>query len=157
MDADQLLQNLAVALELPELRFDANGCARIAVDGAPALNFERAANGSIHLYSVLGSLPLERQEAYYRQMLEGNLFGTATGGAALAVDGTQGEVVLCRTVHVDHVAAADFSTMVEEFVTAAEDWLSKLSQAPIVSGASLMPDAAAALASAEMAAHFLRG
>lgn len=151
MDAEQLLQTLAVTLGLPDLRFDHNGCARLAIDGAPALNFERDASGGIHLYSVLCSLPSERREAVYEQLLKGNLFGTATAGATLAVDELHREIVLCRTVSCENATGPGFSTLVEAFVGAAEDWQGRLSRAPEGDETPVMPVAAQG-----MMQHFLR-
>jgi hypothetical protein len=150
MDLDQLLQSLALNLGLPpDLRFDANGCARIAIDGAPALNFERDTAGSaMHLYSVLGPLPSEGREALYTQLLQGNLFGASTAGASLAIDELHGEVVLRCTVANESISAPAFASLVEAFVGAAEDWHDRLTRAP-----DATPDAAAP----RMMEHFLRG
>jgi hypothetical protein len=127
MDADQLLQSLAVNVGMPELRFDNNGCARIAVDGAPAVNFEREEDGdALHVYSVIGPLPVENREAVYRQLLDANLYGNATGGASLAVDTLRAEVVLCRTFGAGVASAAAFVADVESLVAAAEDWQERL-------------------------------
>ena len=127
MDADQLLHALALSVGMPDLRFDDNGCACIAVDGGPAVNFEREAKGSaIHVYSVIGPLPPENREAVSRQLLDGNLFGTATAGASLAVDTLRDEVLLCRTFGSDVASGAAFVADVEGFVAAAEDWQERL-------------------------------
>jgi hypothetical protein len=152
MDADQLLQSLGLALGLPNLRFDGNGCARIAIDGAPALNFERDESGAIHLYSVLAPLPPEGREALYGQLLQGNLFGTATAGASLAIDTLLGEILLCRTVFSELVTAQAFSAQVEAFVAAAEDWQRRVAGMPVAGGAE-----AGAPAAPRMMEHFLRG
>jgi hypothetical protein len=152
MDLDQLLQSLAVTLGLPTLRFDANGCARIAIEGAPALNFERDTSGTaLHLYSVLGPLPSEGRETLYTQLLQGNLFGTATAGASLAIDDLHGEVVLCRTVKTDAINGPAFAALVETFVAAAEDWQGRLNSAPAAAQMASEPLAP------RMMSQFLRG
>jgi len=152
MDADQLLQSLGVALGLPDLRFNASGCARLAIDRAPALNFERSETGAIQLYSVLGPLRPDGREALYAQLLAGNLFGTATAGNTLAVDELQGEVLLCRTVSTESIGAPAFATLVEAFVGAAEDWQGRLSNAP-----AEMSSTAPAFTAPRMMDNFLRG
>lgn len=151
MDTDQLLQSLGLALGLANLRFDANGCARLAVDGAPALNFERDTAGGIHLYSVLGPVPPEGREAVFSQLLQGNLFGTATSGGTLAVDELHGEIVLCRNVNAEMISASAFESLVEAFVAAAEDWQSRLGKAPAAAAEVGMPMAP------RLMDHFLRG
>ncbi|MBC7599823.1 MAG: type III secretion system chaperone [Polaromonas sp.] len=151
MDTDQLLQSLGLSLGLSNLRFDTNGCARLAIDGAPALNMERDAVGGLHLYSVLGPLPPEGREELYAQLLQGNLFGTSTGGATLAIDELHAEIVLCSNVKAEQASAPEFAAHVEAFVAAAEDWQSRL-------GKPSADDHSAAMAVApRMMDHFLRG
>jgi hypothetical protein len=151
MDTDQLLQSLGLSLGLTNLRFDANGCARLAIDGAPALNMERDAVGGLHLYSVLCPLPPEGREAIYAQLLQGNLFGTSTGGGALAIDELHGEIVLCSNIKAELASAPAFASHVEAFVAAAEDWQSRLGKAPVEDSAAIRPPAT------QMMSHFLRG
>ncbi|HTH80059.1 MAG TPA: type III secretion system chaperone [Ramlibacter sp.] len=151
MDSDQLLQSLGLDLGLPNLRFDDNGCARLAIEGAPALNFERDANGSIHLYSVLCPQPPEGREALYAQLLQGNLFGTSTAGASLAIDEVHREVVLCRTISADLATAPAFIAEVEAFVAAAEDWQARLA------GPGIANSTLARAPASPMMDHFLRG
>jgi hypothetical protein len=151
MDTDQLLQFLGLDLGLPTLRFDGNGCARLTIEGAPALNFERDEKGTIHLYSVLCPQPTDGREALYAQLLQGNLFGTSTGGALLAVDEMRREVVLCRKVDPEQVSVPAFISQVEAFVAAAEDWQGRLTS----SRAGAAPPSEAAAPS--MMNHFMRG
>ncbi|WP_048439631.1 type III secretion system chaperone [Caenimonas sp. SL110] len=151
MDADQLIQSLGLTLGLPNLRFDAHGCARLAIEGAPALNLERDASGGLHLYSVLCPIPPDGREAVYSQLLQGNLFGTATAGASLAVDELHGEIVLCDNVKAEQASAQTFATQVEAFVAAAEDWQGRLSTAPSQARSP------ASQAAPRMMDHFIRG
>lgn len=141
MTADQLLHELGLTLGLPGLRFDANHCARLMFDGKTALNFEHDPGAAcIHVYATLAPLPATGREALYAQLLQGNLFGAQTGGAALAVDAAHHEVVLCRSVALEGASGAAFAAVVERFVAAAEEWTQRLA------GASAAPPAAAASA-----------
>ena len=139
--ADQLLLDLGQTAGLPQpLRFDAQGCARLVFDTRLAIDFERDDDaGVLQVYSVLGPLPAEGREALYQRLLEANLFGSATAGATLAVDGQTREVVLCRTVDVQETGGPAFVRLVERFVAAAEDWKKLL-----LSGASAGPSASPA-------------
>jgi hypothetical protein len=149
MQADKLLQSLGMHLGVPDLHFNADGCARLGIDGAPALDFELDETGAIQMYSVLGPLPTEGRTSLYAQMLQGNLFGSSTAGAALAIDDLHGEVVLCRTVTTKHVSVSEFTAKVESFVAAAEDWQGRLVSVPA-------QEPAGRLVSAPMMDHFLR-
>lgn len=121
---DQLLLDLGQTAGLTQpLRFDAQGCARLVFDTSLAIDFERDDDARVlQVYSVLGPLPAEGREALYRRLLEANLFGAATSGSTLAVDGNTQEVVLCRTVDVDEMGGPAFVQLVERFVATADDW-----------------------------------
>jgi hypothetical protein len=127
MDADQLLASLGLATGLDRLAFDANGCARLVFDGRFTVNFEHdAAARAIQVYSVLAPVPREGREALFATLLQANLFGAATQGATLAVDGSTHEVVLCRMVPVEQATAASFAALVEAFVDSVEAWQERL-------------------------------
>jgi len=156
MAPEQLLSQLGAAMNLPQLAFDGNGCARLLVDGQVAVNFELdPANEAIQVYSTLGPLPTQGGEAVYLSLLEGNLFGAQTLGATLAVDSLYHEVVLCRTVPTADMDPAGFATLVERFVAAAEDWTQKLQAAPAGAGAPARAEAPGA-AESRLQSHFLR-
>ncbi|CAN7238662.1 type III secretion system chaperone [Acidovorax sp. Leaf78] len=145
--ADQLLLDLGQTAGLSQtLRFDAQGCARLVFDTSLAIDFERDDDARVlQVYSVLGPLPAQGREALYRRLLEANLFGAATAGATLAVDGHTQEVVLCRTVDVEETGGPAFVRLVEGFVAVAEDWKKLLlsgggAESPVPSaGSGLMP------------------
>lgn len=128
MDADQLLASLGLATGLPDLKFDNNGCARLLFDQRMAVDLERDADAScIHIYTVLCAAPPPGTgEALYRRLLEGNLFGSQTQGAALAVDATSHEIILCRSVDVESSSSDDFARLIEKFLAAVEHWQQEL-------------------------------
>ena len=136
--SDQLLLDLGQSAGLAQpLRFDEHGCARLLVDGHLAIDFERDDDaGLLQVYSVLGPLPAQGREALLMQLLQANLFGADTGGAALAVDGDTDEVVLCRGVAAEDLAAPAFVQWIERLVAVAEHWKDRL--------AAWRPDADAA-------------
>lgn len=158
---DQLLLDLGQAAGLAQpLRFDEHGCARLVFDGQLAIDFERDADaGLLQVYSVLGPLPAQGREALLLQLLQANLFGADTGGAALAVDADTGEVVLCRSAAAEGLAAPAFVQLVEQFVAVAEDWRERLAAwrpaAGAPDGAQPAAPAAATLQAPELGA-FLR-
>lgn len=127
MDAHQLLQQLGLAMNLPGLSFDANGCARLLVDGRTAINCENdVSGGCIHLYASIAPIPPEGREAVFRQLLEGNLFGAQTFGATLAVDTLYDEILLCRSIPVAGAEVAGLSQVLESFIAATDDWTQRL-------------------------------
>ncbi|HZY20493.1 MAG TPA: type III secretion system chaperone [Ramlibacter sp.] len=140
MTADQLLIDLGQATGLPGLRLDAAGCARLVFDGHVAVNLEHDPDArAMHLYTTVGTLPAQGREALYVELLQANLFGAGTHGATLAVDPAHHEVVLCRTVGLDDASGPGVLAVVEGFVAAAEEWITRLdarrAPAPAAEGA----------------------
>jgi hypothetical protein len=127
MDTPTLAQDLLAAygqlVGLANLRFDAHGCARLMFQESLAVDLEvDAGAGCLHAYSVLGPVPAGDREALYRKLLEANLFGTQTGGATLAVDAVQEEVLLCRRVDLNTATATSFAEFLAEFARGARQW-----------------------------------
>lgn len=128
MDADQLLQSLGLAMGLPGLKFDDNGCARLMFDGKLAIDLEHDADTrAIQVYSVVAPLPARGREALYAMLLQGNLFGGETRGATLALDIAHQEIVLSRTIDVEATGAPAFAALIESFVNTTEHWQQRVS------------------------------
>jgi hypothetical protein len=127
MNAEQLLNDLGITMGLPGLKFNEEGCARLLFDGRTPVSLEHQADsGQVQIYSELGQLPPEGRETLYLALLEGNLFGLGTQGATLAVDGTNQEVILCRTLIAEEMTSATFSATLESFVTCVEHWRARI-------------------------------
>lgn len=127
MNAVNLLSELGTLMGISDLQFDAQGCARLVFDGAVTLNLEHEAGSSrLQIYSVIGKVPLENREHVFQILLEGNLFGAETGGAVLAVDPLEREIVLFRTLEGEGITGAAFAEVVGSFVDAVEDWTGRL-------------------------------
>jgi hypothetical protein len=123
MEAAQLLASYGQLVGLADLVFDAHGCARLKFSDDAAVNLEvDPAGDCVHLYAVLGPLPAGPNERAYRELLEGNLFGTRTRGATLAIDAVQQEVVLCRRVGLGGADVAVFAATLDDFVIATREW-----------------------------------
>jgi hypothetical protein len=128
MDAHQLLSALGLTMGLPDLAFDANGCARLIFDQAIAVDLEHDDEADcIHIYHVLGTTPsVGDGENLYRRLLEGNLFGAQTQGAALSVDASAQEIVIGRMFDVAGASTTSFAEAMEKFLAAVEHWQSEL-------------------------------
>ena len=136
MSAAQLLEHLANTIGVDGLAFNADGCARLTCDGRITLNLENdPVAGRLHLYVELGALPSRGREAVYRALLEGNLFGTQTAEATLAVDAAADSVVLCRTLWTEEVSAAAFNEIIKGMVGCAHVWQKTLADGTLGGGA----------------------
>ncbi len=125
-DAHDLLAAYSRTSGPDGLRFNSDGCARLIFGGGIAVNLEidRSA-GCIQLYGVLGPVPAAGREDLYRKLLEGNLFGSQTRGAWLAIDDRREEVLLCRRVDVGATGATHFSEILESFAGTLGQWLDR--------------------------------
>ena len=102
MDISNLIEMVGtrcgVSLSMPP-----GGTLSMTFEGDLAINLEHDIEQDVlHLYCVMGADPADdrSQLALYRQMLEANLFGHDTAGAALALDQGSGEVLLTRRVEI---------------------------------------------------------
>ena len=127
MNINELIKELGVALGMPDLQLNPEGCARLVFDGTTAINLEvDAERGCLHLYSLLGSVPLERRDAVLYSMLKGNLFGNKTAGATLAIDSLCEEAVLCRSIELEYLSVPRLTNILEKFVKVTELWVKKI-------------------------------
>ena len=127
MNAADLIAEIGSQMNLPSLRLDENGQCRLVFDEKTVVDVEQdEAAGRLHLYSVLGRLPHEGREALYEQLLEANLFGRDTGGAVLAVDLFEDEVLLARTLATERLDFTEFAQIMGSFVDYCEAWSQRL-------------------------------
>jgi hypothetical protein len=79
----------------------------------------------------LGPVPAQGAEAFYRLLLNGNLFGLETAGAVLGIDGENDEAVL--NGHFDlqdgNAHARDFAQALSQMTSTAARWRDRLAQA----------------------------
>lgn len=144
MKAEQLLSDLGLSMGLNDLKFNEEGCARLVFDGTTAVNFESdASSGLLQLYTELGPLPPEGREALYLQLLQANLLCLDTQGATLAVDSANHEVVMCRMLVAEDISSANFTHVVEGFVSSAKKWRTQLDDSPALQTESPMSSMAA--------------
>lgn len=98
MDISPLVEELGrlcgSALDMPP-----GGAVALKFDGDVVVHLEHDAEDEyLHLYTVLGSEPADARasESIHRRLLVANLFGHHTGGAAIAIDPANGEILLTR-------------------------------------------------------------
>jgi len=127
MNVQQHLADIAATLGLPTLELNESGCARLLFDETIAVNFEHnEPEGKLSLYSYLGELPAGGREAFYRDMLVGNLLGLQTQDSTLGIDPELNEVVLSRSMMIEEISLEPFANMLDKFVGCAEYWTLQL-------------------------------
>ena len=76
------------------------------------------------LTSTLCPCPKEKEEDYFRELMEANLFGDGTHRAVLGLD-EQGKFVTL-TRHVEHEVTEDeFLAIVEDFINIVDFWITE--------------------------------
>lgn len=131
MNLSDLLAEFGRSACLGALALDDRGLCRLRFDGRLVVDLELDADtGRLHVYSVLGAIPAEGREALYEEMLSANLFGQDTGGAVLAIDALQGEVLLCRTLEPEGLDVRGLTTLIGGFVDQVERWQERLARQP---------------------------
>ena len=139
MNTDDVIQAIATAMGVPELRLDDHGCARLRVDDRLDVNFEASGSSHLlHVYCTLGPVPSADRERTFEQLLMANLFGADTGGATLAIDAEFNEVVLCTDVGNHGWTNELIMSRLQRFIDAAETWQERFA-APQSTAASTDP------------------
>jgi hypothetical protein len=129
MTAVDLLRELGVKTGLGALELDRNGLCQLVFDGDLRVEFEAPAGGSsFWLAAAVARLPASAGSDFYRELLEANLMGRGTGGAALAVDPDRGEVVLWQRLDADRTDFPLFERELEAFLNSLDVWKERLDQ-----------------------------
>lgn len=153
MTLKKLMETLAEKLELTDVALTEDGSAQILFDGVHEVEIhahdERPGFG---LSASVGPMPEddeERAEACL-YLLEGNLLGDATNGAALSLDPERGEIVLCRSINQVEISYEAFEAELAGFLAALRAWKGEDAAGETGVGAAAdtteLPDGAAAQA-----------
>lgn len=129
MDIQTYLGALGQHLNIDDLRLDKHKVCRIAFNGGFDVFIEPGIEPyTIHLYAVLGSLPLSSRESFYEAVFEKNLFGKHTGEMQICCDVKAEEVLLYYRYHQQQMNVDYFIQIFDQFVTQfneQEAWLAQ--------------------------------
>lgn len=128
MSIEDILKELGSQMGLPNLHLDDNNVCRLVFDKRFTVDIEASPDKkSVHMYSALCELPPEGREELYEALLEANLFGRGTGGAAFGVDKEMNEILLnISFAAIEDVPLQTFINTLESFVNYVEAWTEKL-------------------------------
>lgn len=127
MKIESVLTELGNQMGLPNLKLDDNKVCRLVFDKKFTIDIEASEDlKTVHIYSALCIIPPRDKENLYESLLEANLFGRGTGGAAFGVDLEMGEILLSRTIEMERTDYQDFVNILESFVNHVEAWTEKI-------------------------------
>lgn len=123
-----VLQELGRQMGLDGVKLDDNGVCRLIFDGKIVVDIEAPAaeKGTVYMYAAVCPLPAEGKEALYGTLLEANLFGRGTGGAAFAIDTEMAEVLLYQSFDMEKVEVQEFKESLQHFAAHVGGWMEKL-------------------------------
>ena len=127
MNIEDVLKELGNQMGLPNLKLDENKVCRLIFDKKFTIDIEASEDlKTVHIYSALCIIPPRDKETLYESLLEANLFGRGTGGAAFGVDIEMGEILLSQKLVMEKLDYQDFVNVLESFVNHVEAWTEKI-------------------------------
>jgi hypothetical protein len=124
---DAALEHLGKELDLT-LKLSPQGTLQLRLRSGLSLNLEADGEATIYAYTVLAPNFADSQlAAFFPEMLEAQLFGQGTGDARFGLDTSRRELLLHQRFDMRHVELANFSTSLEQFLSAAKSWTDRLS------------------------------
>ena len=118
-----LMTELAAAIGFEGVELEDDGGGQLVIDDDLVIDIATdPGEAGIIVAAAVGAVPVDRREAAFGELLEANLLGDGTGGAALAIDETRDEIVLCRLFPQDDLPFAVFDRELSLFVQALRYW-----------------------------------
>ena len=140
MKAPEIIAEFARRTGLAEFKFNGHGVASLRIDGRLVIDLEhRPERGMLHLYAVMGLIPLTGREACFEALLAANLFGRDTDEAVFGLDVLRGEILLTRDVPLDGLDCTRFAKLLERFINTVDAWQEKLANLPATRVANKRP------------------
>lgn len=99
MELQELLRGYAQIFGIPPITLNADGACRIGFKNEISVSLEQSNDlDRFHLFTTVSKIPQNAGVAWYRHLLDANLFGRETGQAHLGCDTQTEEVILCQVV-----------------------------------------------------------
>lgn len=125
MTLPELMQELSSRLETTDPLLNEDGGVTVVFDDEVAVEIlAHEGRPGFCFVSTVGSLPddAEAHGAMMRELLEANVFGDTTNGAALCVDPANDEILLSRSVNQASVSYETFEEELAGFLAVLRAW-----------------------------------
>jgi Tir chaperone family protein CesT len=133
MSVDDLLREFGSRTGLGTLARNRDGICRLIFDGGLVIDIEAPDHDpDLYITAAVGPLETDAGSALLRDLLATNLMGKESAGAALALDQTRDEIVLCRQLPVEALTYRAFERAIESFLNHLERCRAYLDRADTV-------------------------
>lgn len=127
MQIESLLKDAAQAMGLPGLQLDNQFCGALLFDEDLCVELRHDAHaGVMCLCAVIGAVPDTTRAQVERQLLQANLFPDLLGDAQFAIEPTQHDLTLCRTLDLEHLDGPGLAQALGQMVGVGRHWRGEL-------------------------------
>ena len=145
---ENLVSEFGRLIGVPDLEIESAGACRLEFDERLSMDFELDAQGGLHLYSVMPTVPAHLRPAVALQLIGHNYSAQRQHAeAAFCFDEGAGDFLLHVRVpdHIDELAA--FEAVVRRFAETAELWIPKVDALSTEGGSAFSHETAGLLMS----------
>lgn len=129
LELQRLLDQFAASIGLSDLQLDNDGLCALRFGGTVTVEMS-AEDDKLLIYSDLGAVLDGEESPVYTSLLQANLFWHSTYGATLSItDDHPAHVVLALQINWPSLTPVKFEEIMEQFVSTAEHWMTRLKQA----------------------------
>ncbi len=135
-----LMNELAATIGRDSVALEADG-GHLVIDDDLIVDIVAASDeGGFIVAAAIGPVPADDSEAVYRELLEANFRGEATGGAALCIDTKRNEIALWRQFPHDGLSFRVFDRELSVFVEALSYWRYRYTSGALGKGMEHTPE-----------------
>lgn len=125
MTLQLLMRDFGDLAEIEDIQLDADGVAKINIDGV-VVAFMENESGRLVTWAAVGDLPQEGGDKICRRLMAESLLGIATDGAALTLDEETGKVMIHRIDPLDGLDLKGFVGHLNAFLEMRAKWAAAL-------------------------------
>lgn len=141
MTLEHLIQSAAAALGMHDFRYTRGATCELELGNGLQMVIEPSrSEEAVHLYAVVGDVPVTDREKFMETLLRAQLFHREVGeGCCFGLDDEAGEIMLNRKVSTAELGEDQFLAILNEFANWATFWTTRLAS-PELTGSSAGSD-----------------
>lgn len=139
MKVQELLHDLGHEMGVGCLRLNSERACRILCDDRFDVMIEFSPTNDIcHVYSFIGLAEDHDKKILFAALLDANVLGRGTGGAAFGCDADSGDIFLFRSFNLEDLTFAKFKIAFQEFLNYVQHWTDRLEKGDLVLESNLL-------------------